>query len=92
MILLWVTQNATNAKKNNLMQNMCFNFLIVDRLCKKYIDVLVIEISFFSKQCPLKYKSGSTWWSTIAGAKVVFDLVIFLIFDSNISLDLHGSI
>ena len=33
--------------------------------------------------------SGNEWWSTKVGAKLPSDLVIFLIFYSDIALDFH---
>ena len=35
---------------------------------------------------------GNTWWFTKVGPKLLFDLVIFSIFSSEISLDFHESI
>ena len=36
--------------------------------------------------------SGNRWWSTKVCPKVLFDLVMFSIFSSNIPLDFHESI
>ena len=36
--------------------------------------------------------SGNTQWSTKVGAKLLSDLVIFLIFSSEIPVDFHESI
>ena len=35
--------------------------------------------------------SGNTWWSTEVDAKLLSDLVIFLIFSSDNPLDFHES-
>ena len=36
--------------------------------------------------------SGNKWWSTKVGSKLLSDSVIFYIFSSNITVDLHESI
>ena len=66
---------------------MCLIFLIVDLVCKKYINLLFFRdrnISFYI-YCPLKFMFVDIWWSTKVGAKLLFDLVIFSIFSSRIS-------
>ena len=48
---------------NSVMKNLCLNFLTMDLVCKKYIDLfntfLRLEILLFIKQCPLKFMSGN---------------------------------
>ena len=61
------------------MQSLCLNFLIE--------DLLGVEILFFLKQCPSKLMSGNTWPSSKVGAKLLFDLVMFLILSSDIPSD-----
>ena len=58
----------------------------------RFITFLGIEILFFIKHCPLKFKSGNRWGSTKVGAKLLPNLVIFSIFSSEIPLDFHNSI
>ena len=58
----------------------------------RFITFLGIEILFFIKQCPLKFKSGNRWGSTKVGAKLLPNLVIFSIFSCEIPLDFHNSI
>ena len=43
----------------------------------------------FIEQCLLKFMPGNTWWSTKVSAKLLFDLVICLVFSSGIPLDSH---
>ena len=43
------------------------------------------------KQCPLKFMSSNTRWSTKVWAKLLSDLVIFLIISSDTPLDFHDS-
>ena len=57
----------------------------------RFITSLRIEILFI-KQCPLKFVSGSKWWSLKVAAKLLSDLVIFSIFSSDILLDFQESI
>ena len=65
---------------------------------KKYIDISIffgIERLFFVKQCPLKFISGIKWCPKKIGAKLLSDLVIFLIFSifsSKFPLDFYDSI
>ena len=48
-----------------------------------------MNVLLFIKQCLLKFISGNKSWSTIVGAKLQFDLVIFTTFYSKIPLDFH---
>ena len=64
----------------------------MELVSKEYIDLLLflqIEILLFIKQCPLKFMSGTTWWSVKVAAKLLSDLVIFSILSSEIPLDFH---
>ena len=58
----------------------------------RFITFLEIEILLFIKQCPLKFMSGNTWWSTKFGAKLLSDLVTFSIFYFDITLNFYKSI
>ena len=55
----------------------------------RFITFLEIEILFW---CPLKFMYGYIWWSTKVGAKLLFELVIILLFSSDISLDFNQSV
>ena len=67
------------------MQNLCLNFLTLELLCKKFIDLLlfILETLLFIKQSPLRFISGNTWWSTKVGAKLLSDLAISSMFSSD---------
>ena len=59
-------------------------------MCKKFIDLLLFILeTLFIKQCPLRFISGNTWWSTKIGAKLLSDLAIFSMFSSGRPLDFH---
>ena len=62
----------------------------MDLVSKKFITFAGIKILFI-KHCSLNFMPGNTWWLTKVGAKLVFNLVIFLTFSSDIPLDFHES-
>ena len=52
----------------------------------------IIGILFLIKQCSLKFLFGNKWWSTKVAAKLLFGVVTFSIFYSDIPLGFHESI
>ena len=58
----------------------------------RFITFLGIEILLFIKRFPLKFMSGNTLWSTKVDVKLLFELVIFSIFSSDIPLDFPDSV
>ena len=54
-----------------------------------FISFLGIEISFFIKQCPLRFMFGNKRLSAKAGTKLLSYLAIFRLFSSDIPLDFH---
>ena len=62
-------------------------------LLEKYIFITFLELEILIiKQFPLKFMSGNKRWSTKIDEKLLSDLVIFSVFSSENTLDLHQSI
>ena len=55
----------------------------------RFSNFLLIDLSFFIIQCPLKVMCGNKWWSTKVGAKLLSDLVILSIPSSDMPLDFY---